>query len=422
MVRRRSVTGIGLHEPTTKIQLTVHKTKRFAFWAISWISCSVLMGFFARDVYQEYMELNPISIVSLQDPPKKAELITLKICNEGYLDKLKIVNYNGSEVTYESYGFLHQAILTNSALKGSFRRYRHPLREYFLMPFKIYDVFKYDLENFMMACLYEGSNKSCLFDFKFQPESQAPCYAANLDVSGYGIFQYLEIFLYFDPKMTIGKHTPKLGSYVTFSHVENFVSPINGFFLAPNEAAVVSATGVYTHQRESFPKAKCTLRNGLEKHDFTGEPFYALYSPESCVDLCYAKYQTKVCNCSTLVGWNITESRCMDEEEKRKCLLEKTSNATLLRIRTEKCLSRCHPKCRQKKFDIKFSKTQNSLVETDISTIIELIERSENISSAAREVASKLRRKDESFGKEESCSEHCAAVFLLSRKAAVEGN
>ena len=132
------------------------------------------------------------------------------------------------------------------------------------MPLKIYDVFKYDLQNLMMACLYEGSNKSCLFDFKFQPESQAPCYAANLDVSGYGIFQYLETFLYLDPNMTIGKHTPKLGSYVTFSHVENFVSPINGFFLAPNDAAVVSATGVYTHQRESFPKAKCTFAMDLK--------------------------------------------------------------------------------------------------------------------------------------------------------------
>ena len=234
------------------------------------------MGFFARDVYQEYMEYNPISIVSLQDPPKKAELITLKICNKVYLDKLKIVNYNGSEVTYESYGFLQQAILTNSAVKGSFRRYRHPLREYFLMPLKIYDVFKYDLENFMMACLYDASLTS-----SFSQNARLHAMQPILTFLVTEFFNTLKFFFYFDPEMTIGKHTPKLGSYVTFSHVENFVSPINGFFLAPNEAAVVSATGVYTHQRESFPKAKCTLRNGLERHDFTGEPFYALYSPES---------------------------------------------------------------------------------------------------------------------------------------------
>ena len=102
----------------------------------------------------------------------------------------------------------------------------------------------------------------------------------------------------------------------------------------------------------------------------------------------------------------------MDEEEKRKCLLEKTSNATLLRIRTEKCLSRCHPKCRQKKFDIKFSKTQNSLVETDISTIIELIERSENISSAAREVASKLRDEKTSLLEKKQVVQNIAQLFF----------
>ena len=130
------------------------------------------------------------------------------------------------------------------------------------------------------------------------------------------------------------------------------------------------------------------------------------------MDLCYAEYQTKVCNCSTLVGWNITESRCLDEEEKRKCLLENTSNATLLRIRTEKCLSRCHSKCRQKKFDIKFSKTQNSLVETNISTIIELIEGSENISSSAREVASKLRDEKTSLLEKKQVVQNIAQLFF----------
>ena len=336
------------------------------------------------------MEGNTLIITSMKDPLETPEPINVKICNEVYLDPVKIVNYNGEDLQSVSYEFFQEAILEGSGTDIKYNRsYRHPFREHLVISSKVYEVFKYDLDEFVLSC-NQIDNRKCIRPFKFHLEDHASCYEAQIDTFGYGEYQYIEFFFYFDPNVTLRKYTRNLGANIIFSHIDDYVSPLDGFFLAPNEAAIVSATGVFSTQIESFRKSKGTNRNGLERHDFTGEPFYTFYSPASCIDLCYAKYQTQVCNCSTVIGWNITNTECLDDPKRRECLFSEFWNATFLRMENKGCLSACYPKCKRKSYDVKVSKAKNPLAESDLSAAIDLIQSSVNVSSAARKLIEKL--------------------------------
>ena len=132
---------------------------------------------------------------------------------------------------------------------------------------------------------------------------------------------------------------------------------VRGFFLKPNEAAVISATGVNSYQKRSFTKAKCIDRYGLEKHSFLDEePFQTSYSVESCIFLCYAKYLYKQCRCHGLVGFNMTQSYCIHDSKSRMCLFSYILRPKYVTQQVKNCLSKCLPKCKRNYFRIKVSK------------------------------------------------------------------
>ena len=316
---------------------------------------------FSYNVCVEYLQDNPITITTLLNQPEKPESFYVRICNNVYLDPAKILKYNGTSFSYASYEFLYEAVSGNTGFDDSAWVYKHPMRDYFLIPTRVFDEFRLNIEDFMLNCQIVNSKESCIHKFKWYLDPYMPCYLAKLDVKGFGLYQYLRIDLNFDPEVTLGKYTTKLGAFVVFYHPDEYKSLIDGFYLGPNEAAVVTATGPHEKQEKSIGKSKCVHRNGLEWHHFTGEPFQTSYNPDSCVDFCYAAGMHKLCQCSPFIGWNITNTDCIQAAEKRECFFRQNQNHMLFRSAVEACVLECHKKCEKKSLDGKVFKSQNSL-------------------------------------------------------------
>ena len=115
------------------------------------------------------------------------------------------------------------------------RVYYHPIRSYLLMSSEVYEEFRLERDEFMLACFVRGSEENCKQRFKFVLDSGAPCYEAHITIPGYGIHNYLRIFLYFDPSLSIGTISQRNGASVVFSHIEDYVPLIRRFFIAPSE-------------------------------------------------------------------------------------------------------------------------------------------------------------------------------------------
>ena len=186
------------------------------------------MAYFVSKVYQEFRENNPVTIVSYHDPPGKSETIKIKICNQIFLDPHKILNYNGTDVDSDSHNFLYQTLTGGPIPENSFRSYYHPFRDFYVMSEKVFETFKFDIDKFMLACGVNLFEKSCISDFKFYLEPHASCYEAHISNLGFGVYQYLEILLYFDPDLALYNFTEKLGAYVVISHVDEYNFPSEG--------------------------------------------------------------------------------------------------------------------------------------------------------------------------------------------------
>ena len=105
------------------------------------------------------------------------------------------------------------------------------------MSSEMYEEFKLDKDEFMLACFVISSEENCNQRFKFVLDSGALCYEAHITIPGYGIHNYLRIFLYFDPRLSIGGISQRIGASVVFSHIEEYVPLIQRFFIAPSEVA-----------------------------------------------------------------------------------------------------------------------------------------------------------------------------------------
>ena len=123
------------------------------------------------------------------------------------------------------------------ASPSSGRVYYHPIRSYLIMSSEMYEEFRLDRDEFMLACFVISSEENCNQLFKFVLDSEAPCYEAHITIPGYGIHNYLRIFLYFDPNLSIGRISQRIGVSVALSHIEDYVPLIRRFFIAPSEVA-----------------------------------------------------------------------------------------------------------------------------------------------------------------------------------------
>ena len=88
----------------------------------------------------------------------------------------------------------------------------------------------------------------------------------------------------------------------------------------PNELVEVATESILISQEESLPKLRCTDKKGPQVYNFTGRVFETPYSPKSCNHLCVSEFSYNICNCSFLVGYNITNSECIEHKTSRHCL------------------------------------------------------------------------------------------------------
>ena len=76
--------------------------------------------------------------------------------------------------------------------------------------------------------------------FTWRPHFFLSCFEASIELHGYGHYNFLGLSFFFDPHLTLGKYTSKLGAYVSVFHPDDYVDPLDGFFLSPKTTLQVS--------------------------------------------------------------------------------------------------------------------------------------------------------------------------------------
>ena len=311
-----------------------------------WSVCFSLLVYFFSGILDDYVAQNPISIVTYVDQKHITSPLNVKVCNEVYLDKEKILNYNGSELGFSSYQFLYEAMSGNDNFNDSFWIFMDKSSTRFFTSTRVLDAFALDLESFLLACIV--FNEDCSQSFKVFREFYNLCYDVTLEVPYYDKSNGIYLMFYFDPNITMAKYTTTLGAFVSVAHEGQYIAPSEGFHLSPNELAIVTASVTHRFQEKPLSKKDC-VNSDIETHNFTGKPFQTLYNPESCIDLCYARVYYPACQCAPFVGWNLTNTECLEDKEKLSCMWQFGSRNKnyLFRSMTE-CSLGCLPKCNQK--------------------------------------------------------------------------
>ena len=332
------------------------KVSRFLMWTI----CTMATIVFTWSAIQEYLEDNPVTVVTYMDPPDHPDPMEIRVCNMVALDSSKILNYDGEFKDTESYQFLYGLMSGNTTVNNLEWALSSTTRNYFLLSSRILKEFSYDMKEWMAGCYIVNSNESCILDFEWELSADGVCYKASIDMKGYGPYRTLGIFFYFDPSKTMGGYSSATGVFGSISQKGGTLGSHDGFFISPQTFVIISGVVSYRHQAKSFAKSKCAHRDGLETHYFTGEPFQAEYSPKSCSDLCYIKVHYKHCQCSFATGWNLTNTECMENREARLCLVNLFYDFEKVEKEAKACRAECISKCEQR-----FVQTTTSEVDVE---------------------------------------------------------
>ena len=132
---------------------------------------------------------------------------------------------------------------------------------------------------------------------------------------------------------------------------------------------------------------------GLQAYKFTGVPFEALYSVESCNELCEAETQYKNCNCSFLVGFNITNTGCLNEPTKTSCLDQVFNSLSNKRLNS--CKRRCADKCNKKIIKTRYTNIlQNIPVLSVCDSLLKFIHHNSSDTALARRMLNEILEKN----------------------------
>ena len=339
-------------------------------WIILHSVCFIALVYFSWNVTMQYLEQTPMTSISYEDPPKKPDPVVVMICNNVLMDYRKILNYKSDKFSYDSYEFLHQAASGNISFNDSLWVLPSLSKNLFLISNRIKQEFKLDLEDFMIGCLVTKTSHDCMHQFKWQPSLYMSCYKATLNLEGYGIYNVLGVSFYFDPLLILGKYTSKLGAYISIFHPDDYIDPMEGFFLAPQTSVEVKATSVQRVQKKSFEKSKCVKGKLLDEFNFTGVPFEAIYNEKSCYDLCIAQEFHHLCNCSGYFGWNLTNTECIESADMKKCLKDAVAAYSNLDEGFKPCTDKCLRKCDQKSLQLKIFKEEFKMTGDRIRLIL----------------------------------------------------
>ena len=173
---------------------------------LTWVACSSVLFFFTNDVFVNYLQHNPVTILTFVDQPKQPAPVVVRICNSVHLDPEKIMNYNGSQIELKTYEFLRHAVAGDDNFDDSSFVLQSVYFDYFIVSHRILETFKLDKDEFLVKCFTVGLNwKECSHQFQwYADKSSASCFKAEIDIGGYGVHNMLSILFYFDPTKTLG--------------------------------------------------------------------------------------------------------------------------------------------------------------------------------------------------------------------------
>ena len=293
---------------------------RSLLWVFMWSLCIVITAFFIYSTYIEYQDSDPITTITFIDHPVKPDPVMVKICNSVFLDTQKVLNYNGTGFSYDSYEFLYEAASGNHMFDDSNWVLSTTINDMFFLSNQILDEFRLDVDMFLGTCYVVGSYRNCLPDFKWHLDIETSCYQAQIDLGGYGRNRALKLGFLFNPDIQLGKYIAQQGVYIAFFHPDDYVPYSSGFFVEPKDFIVVSAITEHRIQKTSFAKAKCRNIEGPLSYNFTGEPFEVDYHKDYCSNLCFAEAYYAECKCSPFYGMNQTNTECLEDLAARVCL------------------------------------------------------------------------------------------------------
>ena len=356
---------------------------------LTWIVCMIFFGCFLYHNFLEFTEGNAISVTSYRNLEERDRSIAFKICNNEVFDVNKLLYYREDNSTLEnmtSFERMRALVSPHSPVQ-----FYHPRKIHFLASQEKYQQLKLDMSQFVVGCEISlgGRTNDCVDTFQWQVESTASCYRADLTVPISSIDTYVQIDFYFDPTQKLSALISNSGAFVVTHHSEEYASPFTGVFLAPGQEVSASAQIVEQIQRKSFKKSNCVHKYGLQAYNFTGVPFEALYSVESCNELCEAETQYKKCNCSVLVGFNITNTGCLNEPTKTSCLKQVVNNPSNKRL--DSCKWRCADKCNKKIIKTRYTNIlQNIPVFSVYHSLLKFINYNSNDTALARRILNEI--------------------------------
>ena len=307
------------------------KMRKPAF--LTWILCICVFTYFSYEGFQEFLQNNPVSIITYRNISENEAMVALKICNNLALDPRKLQTFKNKHGPDSS---------------GVPVYISHPLKNFYVSSSQKLEELKLDLGKFMIGCEIYPYQKSCFNLFKWHLETMGSCYEAILDLYSVGKLNPILIDLYFDLKLHDKENVLRSGVSISVSHADDYVSLLDGVFVGPRQQTSINVEIVHKTQKISIPKAKCVHRYGLENFKFTGKPFEANYHLESCTALCFAEKEYKNCNCTFYLGWNLTNTECLEKIEARKCLLKQNLDSTSTQKLFNRCNSKCQNQCNRK--------------------------------------------------------------------------
>ena len=153
------------------------------FW---WTLCSAGSLILSWEIFIEYSENNPMSILNLQDPPEKPDAVAVKICHPVFVDPEKILKSNGSLFSNDFYQFLREVITGGNSYQIHECMVTSSQKDYFMLSSRVIEEFKLDLEKYMIGCVAANYNNSCISKFSWYLDRDGLCYKAVFDLGGYG--------------------------------------------------------------------------------------------------------------------------------------------------------------------------------------------------------------------------------------------
>ena len=396
-----------------------HYCNYVIFWALIWATCVVCLIAFSWEVFAQYREENPITVITFSDLGSSAPPLKVKVCNSYYLDPEKILNYNGTDLKIEAYQYLHEAASGNHQFNDTGSVYKNDMRYFLSVSSRVYSEFALDVDQFLLTCSWSGIiRKKCSSVFAYVQEPLAVCYETIIEFGGLGAYNSFNLFFYFNTSKALGKYTKSVGAHVIISDPDDFLSLTDSTFIQPNDFSKLSLKVIHKQQTRSFQKAKCVHKYGTDTYNFTGEPFSVTYNPYMCKELCYSEMTWKYCKCVPRPVLNLTVDKCLENETNRRCVNDHQIYEEN-KFWIDNCQSKCLGKCNKKLFKLLVQQENWSVSPKIVSAFLEELvndEKTDNL--LARQLLAQIAQSNNQSSEVEAISKNIAqcSIYLMANE------